>query len=90
MTDIKHLWLSPLNNCNLCNKPFGGGEGESSVMADAALGGPWGNFCDDCIEEHTATGAMKFGLGLGQKYELQQIGTDAEGEPQLGWVKVEG
>ena len=84
----KTLWITPLDDCDVCDKPFGPHPdlGESNIMADASLRGTWGNFCDDCIKSLD----LKFGTGLGQKYELQEIGTDAEGNPQKGWVKVEG
>lgn len=85
----RQVWLSPLDKCDYCQKPFGDGEGESRVMADAPthLGGPWGNLCDTCIQNF---GIAEFGVGKGQLYELLEIGRDEDNNPLKFWVKTDG
>ena len=85
----RRIWLSPLDKCDVCKKPFGDGEGESRTMADAptSRGDPWGNLCDDCIKYFEIT---EFGEGKGQLYELLEIGRDEDGNPTKFWVKTDG
>lgn len=85
----RQVWLSPLDKCDYCQKPFGDGPDESRVMADAPThpGGPWGNLCDDCIQNF---GITEFGVGKGQMYELLEIGRDEDGNALKFWVKTDG
>lgn len=65
------IWLSPLNNCDVCKASFG--EPDNAVMYDAALpgiGGAWGNVCEPCFK--TLGGAL--GIGRGQRYDLLPYG----------------
>lgn len=83
------IWLSPLDNCHCCGKPFGDGREESMVMADAPThpGGPWGNLCDTCIQNFNIN---EFGEGKGQLYQLTEIGRDEDNRPLKFWVKIDG
>lgn len=68
------VWTSPLNDCDICLGDFDG------VMYDAKVGGAWGNVCHSCFTKHGG----KLGVGLGQRYELQQQ-ADAK-----RWIKTKG
>ena len=69
------LWLSPLENCNCCNRDFNG------TMFDARLRSGWGNYCAPCFKAHGG----QLGEGSGQRYELQDV--DGIGK---AWLKTGG
>lgn len=72
------VWISPVNNCDLCDVPFG----EDEPMYDANVGGhgQWGNVCGPCFNRNMC----ELGTGKGQKYELKRHGAGK------AWVKVTG
>jgi hypothetical protein len=76
---MAHIYINPVNNCNLCNAEFDG----SGPMYDARLlpYSTWANLCEDCFTTHNC----KLGTGYGQKYELQELDDD-----KGAWVKIEG
>lgn len=77
------IWLSPLNNCDICGAEFG--EPTGNVMFDAALPtfrGMWANVCSGCF---SAAGAS-LGLGKGQRYELRPYGENGA----KAWLKTDG
>lgn len=72
------VWISPVNNCDLCDAPFG----ENEPMYDANILGQWGNVCGSCFTRF----GCKLGTGRGQRYELQR---QAHSDNKI-WVKVAG
>jgi len=75
---MAHIWLSPLNNCDICNGEFNG------VMFDAKVHGAWGNVCQSCFNSDSRA---QLGIGFGQKYELTKIKGEA---PNCAWLGTEG
>jgi hypothetical protein len=75
MEKAPKLWLSPLENCNCCNRDF------NNTMFDARLPFGWGNYCAPCFKRNGG----KLGTGLGQRYERQEIKGLG-----LAWVKTGG
>lgn len=74
MADQPVYWLSPVTGCDVCGTAF------DKVFYDAKTSqGPWACMCPTC--QTFGPGLGKVGLGVGQKYELQENGR---------WLKTEG
>lgn len=76
-TKKKVIWSGTKpERCDICKRLLV----QSGVFIDGKTQfGPWAMMCSWCHADHGG----KFGLGLGQKYELEAPGFDV-------WVKVEG
>jgi len=59
-------WLSPVNECDLCDKPLK----DEDYFVDGQtrfICGPWALMCPACHETH----GNGLGLGKGQKYDSE-------------------
>jgi hypothetical protein len=61
------IYANPPSACDLCKEPIG------DEFSDASLpffGGIWGNVCSKCARRN----AVRYGTGLGQRYERNADG----------------
>lgn len=61
------IHLSPPKKCDTCPNPITDGFSDASVPA---ANGSWGNLCPPCAVIHK----VRYGTGLGQRYELRDDG----------------
>lgn len=76
---MSHIFINPVTSCQLCDKEFD----SETPMFDCRLipYSTWVNICGNCFTDC----GCKLGVGLGQKYELQELDDD-----KGAWVKVKG
>lgn len=55
----EHKWLSAVENCDICHKPFG-----KHFIDGATVFGPWALMCEECHKKF----GRGLGIGSGQKY----------------------
>ena len=56
-------WLSPVEKCDICRKPFESGD---TFIDGKTHQGPWGILCSPCHETH----GIGLGTGKGQRYDF--------------------
>lgn len=71
-------WVGNVGKCDGCNRDLRKMKAISDIKTYT---GQWGLFCDDCVPGHSIGKTQHYGMGLGQRYEIQADNR---------WLKVTG